>query len=81
MTKARTSGTSLCVWRPRPLWRFFPLLEFTPHFGDLRSASIPTWRLRVISHKSVKHKLHPAASKDCIGRVNHCDDAYKMLYK
>lgn len=26
-------------WRPRPL------LEFTPFFGDLRSAIIPTWIL------------------------------------
>ncbi len=23
---------------PAPFWRFCPLLEFTPHFGDLQSA-------------------------------------------
>lgn len=28
---------------PAPFWRFCPILEFTPHFGDLRSAAIPKW--------------------------------------
>ncbi len=30
---------------PPPILEVLPTLEFTPHFGDLRSAVIPTWVL------------------------------------
>lgn len=68
---------------PAPFWRSFPLLEFTPHFGPTfcTHTYLETEGVILFSPKSVKCKLHPAVSKDFIGHVNHCDDAYKMLYK
>ncbi len=42
---------------PAPFWRFCPLLEFTPHFGDLRSAVIPTWRTWLFQRPS-SHTHH-----------------------